>query len=458
MNSSKKYFKNLLNLITSFILTLVLLTPACAYPIFADAQLDEQALGNMMENLYANMTPAEQEEFAKEIEFQQQKIMQMSPEERDNYEKMMLSELDQLMATTPELFEKPQTALSNPEAIKPAEQLEKTLPEIDEVAPTTSNTTPKPKPITIPQELKDQSRKSMRNILNACDTILLKTNHMHDIMHASWNKGKWLNLKTDLQNLKSYLPMAINSNKILAELLDKSGQALMQGLKSFEPLIVQLAGELKTPDAMGLVTVTAGQQQIIDQQRYSQAVVKLKSIIDQLSDQLNQTKLLTSLKALLDKHAPQQLKAAASKKPKNPSSSQGRPAISSCKKLDQAELKREAQDLLALLTKSANSQLLDLLVQYQNMPSSNLQRKLQWKLSELEVYLERLVKLTSISTDLNCLQELNSILSTFDYALLDEIVSTLNLINSNELSLELLNWHKQLREFLVPAQLPMQAI
>lgn len=423
-------------------------------PILTNAsmvtQIDEQVLGNMMENLYANMTPAEQEEFAKEIEIQQQKIMQMSPEERDNYEKMMLSELDQLMATTPELFEKPQNSLPNPELSKltqpPSE--EKSLIEPEEHLPATINKTPKPKPITIAQELKDQSRKTMRNIIQACDTILLKTNHMHDIMHASWNKGKWLNLKTDLQTLKSYLPMAVNSNKVLAELLNKSEKALMHNLQDFEKLIVQLASELKTPDSMGLIILTAGQPQIVDQERYTQAIIKLKAIIDQLSQKLTQTRLLINLKELLDKHAPEQLKAVVGKKPKISASNTPKPAVSNCKKIDQSELKNQAQTLLTKVTNSLNPELLALLIQYQEMPSTNLRRKLQWKLSELEVYLEKLIKLANLSSTLNCSVELNQILSALDYALLDQVISTLNLINSTDLNSELLNLHAQLREFV----------
>ena len=77
MNSSKKYY--LLFIIFSiFIIQISHVSHAAI-----EHQVDEQILGNMMENLFANMTPAEQEEFTREIERQQQKIMQMTPEERD---------------------------------------------------------------------------------------------------------------------------------------------------------------------------------------------------------------------------------------------------------------------------------------------------------------------------------------------------------------------------------------
>jgi len=444
MNSSKKYLKKLLSL---FVLPIFIFSTPQAIYTMIDNQIDEQVLGNMMENLYANMTPAEQEAFAQEIEFQQQKIMQMSPEERDNYEKMMLSELDQLMATTPELFEKPKKASLIDQAS--AKTIEHSIAEkeVSEDLPAMANSTtskPKPKEITIPQELKDQSRKNMRQISQAIDTILLKTNQMHDITHASWNKGRWLNLKNDLQNLKTYLPMAVNSNKVLAELLNKSQQPLVHNLKDFEQLVTHLASELKTPDAMGLITFYEGKPQIIDPSRYEQAVIKLKEIADKLTHQLGQTKLLEQIKSLLDKHAPEQLKSVC-KKPKKSTANQPKPILPSCLELDQATVKNQAQELILQINKTANQSLLELLVQYQNIPSANLKRKLQWKLSELELYLERLVKLTNTSTRLNCLNELTVILTAFDYATLDEIILTLKLINSNDLNSELLNLYSQLR-------------
>ena len=82
------------------------------------------------------------------------------------------------------------------------------------------------------------------------------------------------------------------------------------------------------------------------------------------------------------------------------------------------------------------------------MPSTNLKRKLQWKLSELEVYLEHLVKMINTSAKLNCLNELILILNTFDYATLDEIIINLKLINSNDLNSELSNIYSQLRNFI----------
>lgn len=447
MNSSKKYFKNLCQF---FMLSILIINTCQIYP--ASNQLDEEVLANMMENLYAKMTPAEQEAFAQEVELQQQKIMQMSPEERDNYEKMMLSELDQLMATTPELFEKPQEAdQADRGNIRPSVQPDIATKSEDYIPQKPVNTAPpKPKPITISQELKDQSRKNMRNILQAIDTILLKTNQMHDIMHASWNKGRWLNLRTDLQNLKTYLPMIVNSNKLLTELLSKSEQALVNALKDFENLITHLAAELKTPDSMGLVNLRAGKTQIVDQALYEQAVLKLKEITDKLTTQLAHTKLIANLKSLLDRHAPEQLKAAIGKKTKK-NSCQLSPVIPICKTIDQTEIKNQAQSLTVQLTKVATPGLLELLVQYQKSPSTNLRRKLQWKLSELEIYLERLVKLANTSVTLNCTPELASILNAIDYATLDQVVATLNLIDAADLGSELRALYKQLRLVIVPA-------
>jgi len=436
MKSFKKFLKNLLltfTILHMFNFSLI----SCA----ADQLIDEKLLGNMMENLYANMTPAEQDAFAKEIEFQQQKIMQMSPEERDNYEKMMLSELDQLMTTTPELFEDPKNS-TLPEIAKPIDQ-----PVIETVTDKSIVKPAKPKSIPIPPELKDQCHKIMKGILQAIDTILLKTNQMHDIMHASWNKGKWLDLKNDLQNLKTYLPMIVNSNKVLAELLSKPQQTLVANLKDFEQLITPLATELKTPDSMGLITFSFDILQIVNQDHYNEAVIKLKEIIDKLTSKLEQTKLLKELKALLDQYAPQQLKAVTGKKPKRPS-----PVAPTCQTIDQAEIKNQAQLLTSKLAKTANHQLLDLLIQYQKMPSANLYRKLQWKLSELELYLERLVKLTSASKSLNCSNELVNLLKGFDYAILDEIILTLSVIKSHDLNSKLLILYKQLHLFMTPVQ------
>lgn len=443
MNSFKKYFK--------IILVLLIISPFIHLNAGA---LNEQLVGNMIENIVSDMTPAEQEAFAKEIEYQQEKLMQMTPEERAAYEEMMMKELDNLIATNPELFEKPNPAtLPAPkQSIEIPEITEPSIEQNHDTKNKSTNKTPNPKPVTIDKELKNQYRQLVQKIILAIDTLLLKTNNMPDITHTTWNNSTWLGLKTDLQNLKSYLPMTINSDKLLAEFLKDDHKALRDELINFEKLISMQANQIKTPDAMGLTTIFEGQLKVNNQAQYDQAISNFKQIVDKLTQQLNQSKLVSKIKNLLHKYAPEQLKNF-NKKNKNTTNKNNQDESKTCSTLNLSNLVKQAQELISNLNNSANTQLLELLIEYQNKPSASLKRKLQWKISELELHLEQFTKLFDISVKNNCQAQVLDILNKHidSYLILEQIITTLNLIKDQEKNIELNNLYRKFSEIYEPS-------
>lgn len=417
----------------------------CTTLVFAgidDTQIEK--LGNFLDNAFANMSDEEKELFAQEVQLEQEKLMKMSPEERAAREDEVSQQLNELIDSPyGEWFEKPSTKTIPdlaPEFSPKAPAAKEDNDSQSNVAPTKAATKRKPKAPPIGKDIRNQSKQNMQNIMQAVDSILLKTNQMQEIHHSSWNKGKWLNLNLDLQTLKSQIPAIINSDLTLVDLVSIEQHALRQDLLDFENLIVQQAAQLKTPDAMGLVVLFEGQPKIIDQARYDAAVLKLKKITDSLSQKLQQTDLVRKTKYLIDKHNTQTIKPKSKSDhlesqlndkitKNNLNTSLISDAKPTCAPITTRDLVlQQALELATNIKKCANKTLLDLIMQYQNQSTGSpvsgaLLRKLQWKLSELEVYLGKLAKLITQNT--NCSDEIINIL---DFKNINQDVVDINLI------------------------------
>lgn len=393
-------------------------------------EVQAQKLGNFLDNAFANMNDEEKELFIQEVQREQEKLMAMSPEERAAREEQVARELDQLMNNSPyvEWFENP-VGTTKPELVAPSEESKNEKPEEPTVKKPTNTTKSKPKTVIISKDLKDQSKQLIQKIVQAIDSILLKTTNMQQVQHLSWNNGKWLKLSQDLQTLKSELQMVVNSDKTLADLLGTTCADLRNDLQAFEKMLTQNASQLKTPDAMGLVVVFEGQPKIIDLARYDEAVLKLKALIDLISTQLASTNIVTKITELLAKHAPTSPKDNIDGKKmasvKNGSACAN--ANNLCKPgPDRDATLKQAQQLLSEIKRCANSQLLELAATYQKNPNTAIKRKLQWRLSELELYLGRLAK--AIESTPNCKKDLQAIIDQAgcDYEMLHQIIDILN--------------------------------
>lgn len=420
-------------------------------PFVLIAEIDEvqaQKLGNFLDNAFANMNEEEKQMFMEEVQREQQKLMAMSPEERAAREEQVAQELDQLINNSPyvEWFEKP---AGLPTGSEPTPVVENApvvnTPDETIVKKPTPNKS-KPKTVIISKDLKNQYKQLIQNIVQAIDSVLLKTNNMQQIQHPSWNHGQWLNVHNDLQTLKSELQMVVNSDQTLGDLLSAEQTNLRDEIQIFEKMIVQKANELKTPDAMGLIVVFEGQPKIIDQVRYDSAVFKLKSIIDAIS--LPLTNLTTHIKTLLIKHTPadsrnnvDSKKLAATKK-----ASTG-VVESACRPgVDRDAALKKAQQLVNELKRCTNQQLFELVISYQKTPSTSLKRKLQWKLSELELHLNRLAKV--VESLPKCKEEMQIVLESSDghYELLHQIITALDNLQANQ---ELSALIKQIKAHIV---------
>ena len=398
-------------------------------------EVQAQKLGNFLDNAFANMNDEEKELFMQEVQREQEKLMAMSPEERAAREEQVARELDQLMNNSPyaEWFEKPANPVTLPEPVTPVEEVATPAPQTPTAEKANTKSKPKPKPATISKDQKDQSKKTIQSIVQAIDAILLKTNNMMQIHHPVWNHGKWLQLSHDLQALKSELQMIVNSDQTLADLLSKEQVKLREDIQNLEKILAQSASQLKTPDAMGLVVVFEGQPKIIDQARYDEAVLKLKSIIDLINLQFNQTNFMSNIKNLLAKHAPMGnqnkidgKKLATQKNSANVSSKTCKPGP------DRDLTLKQIKTLVTELKRCTNQQLLDLAISYQKNPSVSTQRKLQWKLSELELHLGKLVR--SINLLPNCKADVQLLLDQAhdEHEMIHQILDVLNSIQSTQ--------------------------
>ena len=424
MKIFNKYFKIIRDALTICCLIL--------FGNLAAAGIDEnqtQKLGNFLDNAFANMNDEEKDMFMQEVQREQDKLMKMTPEERAAREEQVAKELDQLMNNSPygEWFEKPTTLPEQPEQVEEKKQTPK---DDSTTVKKTASTKAKPKNVAIPKDLKLQSKQLVQNIVQAIDSILLKTSNMQDIQHASWNKGKWSDLKSTLQSLKSQLLMIVNSDKILADFIGNEHKSLRANLQEFEKTITHKALQLKTPDSMGLVVTFEGQSKIVDQARYDAAVLSLRGIIDILSDKIANHHLVAKIKKLVDNDISSKsndytidaknLITNKSAKTKEASAPACQPNLDTTAALNQIKL------LAQEVKRCANEQLLDLVMQYKASPTALLKRKLQWKLSELELHLGKLAR--TIESIVSCQNEIDAALDkTVDnYKTFHKIVSLLN--------------------------------
>jgi len=226
--------------------------------------------------------------------------------------------------------------------------------------------------------------------------------------------------------------MVINSDQTLADFTSNDQKDLRQAVEIFEKVITERASQVKTPDAMGLVATFEDELKILDQARYDAAVLQLKALIDSLSQELNQTKLVSKIQKLLEKHAPTgQLKPIDSTKLTKKNSTKRITPVTVCESNpDQKIVLKEAQVLAKEIKRCANRQLLDLALQYQDSPTTTLKRKLQWKLSELELHMHKLAKNVELIGD--CRDQVDLILNEVlqNNALVTELITVLNQINA----------------------------
>lgn len=395
-----------------------------------------EKLGNFLDNAFEHMNEEEREAFIQEIQREQEKLMNMSPEERAQREEQIAQELNQLMqADNPysEWFEKP-VQRREPEPISlPVKSID---PELDNDAtpttkPTEKKVASKPKKPVISVADRSRMQQLIGNTVQAADTILIKTNNLHEIQHVSWNRGKWAQLKADLQLLKAQLPTLLSQDLILAELLAEANRALRDGLASFEKVATASAKQLQTPDTMGLVTIFDGKLNIVDQSRYDEAVLKFKSLIDQLSQLLTQHGLIAKIKRLSDQFVSEKPKVVINKPNSGPITLPVKTSNSSkesapCKSQpDKAVILKEIDQSVRSLQQSADQSLLTLANKYLRNPSSQIQRNLQWRLSKLLVDLTKLR--TAIFSLENCQTDIQKSLVAFSNSknILNQLISTL---------------------------------
>lgn len=427
----KNFIKYLKTFRTYFAFSLLLLLGETLFATGID-EVQAQKLGNFLDNAFANMNDEEKELFIQEVQREQEKLLAMSPEERAAHEELVARELDHLMNNSPyvEWFENP----ANPGKTEVDTTKESDAEKITEpVIKKSTKTKSKPNTVIISKDLKEQAKSLIQNIVQAIDSILLKTTNMQQIQHASWNHGKWVKLSSDLQILKSELQMIVNSDKVLSDFLSSDQTILRNHIQDFEKALSQAAIQLKTPDAMGLVVVFEGQPKIIDQNRYDQAVLKLKTITDLVGDQIASTDLVVKIKALLAKHAPTESKE---KIDSSKLSSKKTEIKNTCKPgYDHDASLKQVQHLLAEIKRCANAQLIELSLAYQKNPSTAVKRKLQWRLSELELHLGRLAKIFEASS---CKKDLQMIIdqASCDYQMLHQNIDILNEVQAtHELSI-----------------------
>jgi hypothetical protein len=339
------------------------------------SQLDTQALGNFVDSYYANLDENEKKLFEEELRRQEEYFLKMSDQERAAYEEQMLKELDNLMTNAPELFEKPAAPVSTPPvmAAPKAIEIEKpNTPKIDN----------KPKPITVSQEHKEQYRQIVNSIISSLDEVLIKS--------QNFKKQVWHKLSIDLQKLKSQLPILINSDLVLAEFLSANQTELQKSVKDFEKFIKNQASQIVVNNDMGL------------NQDASKQLGNFKLICEQIIQKLSQNQLITKLNALITKHDPKKLKniERPAKKNKRVNNLANTLNISDNTSFQVDQFLQEIQN-------SANQQLLSLISKAQNefanqqTISQDLQRKLQWQLSALELHQSRLMQILINTKDAN---------------------------------------------------------
>ena len=411
--------------LSKLLLSLLLSFGLNNWGLIASALNEQHAAGleNFLENAFAEMSPQEQEAFMMEVQREQEKLMKMSPAERAQKEKEVAEQLDALMSQDSpyqELFTKPapRSAEAHPTPIeKPIKKDEPAIP----TNPTKAIGSKRITKPNIPAELKATSKELAQKIAHAIDTILIKTNSMQAVIHAKWNQSEWQKFQDNLQTLQSQLNMIVNSDLVLAEFIKTERQTLRDDLMSFEAAISPQAKNLKTPDAMGLVVIFEGRTKVIDPVRYESSIVQLQKIANSLNQQLNQKDLINRIKGLVNQHAPAKSKPAISL-PINSSAPQtSKSTVKACPATDLATRTAQAQALATAVQQTANQGLLDLCIEYQNAPTINLSRKLQWRLSELEAQLSKLT---------NCLidfKDQEAVLGAkSNYALLTKLNTLLN--------------------------------
>lgn len=346
-----------------------------------------EKLGNFLDNAFTHMSEDEKEMFMQEVQREQEKLMNMTPEERAAKEEEVSRQLDALMSDESPYHDMFQGPARPPVETKTEEKEEK--------APTRPTKKPAPKKTTIGKSAKNQAKELAQKIVRAADSIFVKTDSMRAIDHKSWNEGRWSRLKTNLQELKSQLLMAVNSDKILTEFVNIERKGFKNDLEAFEKTITSQASQLKTPDSMGLVVVFEGKPKVIDQKRYETAVLKLKNIVDTLSNKLAQHDLVSRTKGLVKKHAPQTKKTVISLPDKPVTKKVIRTSQQDLTCLSDKDKKAAIKEIEATaveVKRCANQQLLDLSKEYKKTTSTSLRRKLQWKLSELELHLDKITK------------------------------------------------------------------